>query len=478
MSVLSKLYQNFFRLKKKVYLIRSVLTFKPFDVSTEDGRSKERYRRVVLTAGSSLISKSITVLTSLISVPLTLHYLGMERYGLWMTISSIMVFLSFADLGLGNGLLNAISRADGFDNKIEASIAVSSAFFILSGTAIFLYVIFWIAYPYIPFERIFNITSDIAIRESGPAIAIFLLTYLINIPLGIIERIRLGYQEGYKNQLWLSVGSILGLAGVLIAIYFKASLPWLVLAMAGGPLLATFVNGFYLLVFSRPYLFPRWKYFSLSISKSLLGMGMIFSALQFFYFFGNYPVDNIVIAQILGASAVTPYAVVQKLFLVTLLAQYFLMPLWPAFGEAMARREHAWVRRTLNRALILSLGLGVLIGLPLLVFGKRIVLIWVGPNVVPSTILLLGFTLWALLNCFIGSIGTFLNTGDLVKRQITFFGLASLVAFALKIVGAHYFQVEGVVWGTVVGYSLFYIIPAMRLAYGALELSSPLSLKF
>ena len=182
--------------------------------------------------------------------------------------------------------------------------------------------------------------------------------------------------------------------------------------------------------------------------------------------------DNLVIAQVLGASAVAGYAVTQKLFLTTLITQYFLVPLWPAFGEAMARNDRAWARRTLNRSLTSSLGLGVLIGLPLLFFGKQIISVWAGPNVVPSSLLLLGFTIWALVNCYMGSMTTFLNSGDLVGKQVPFFGLAALSALALKIVGARYFNTEGVVWAAAICFGLFYIIPATKMAYGVLKVQT------
>lgn len=256
-------------LKKKIHQVKSVIRLKPFDTSTDEGRSKERYRRVVLSAGSSFINKVVTTLTSLISVPLTVHYLGVERYGLWMTISSTIAFLTFADLGLGNGLINAVSKADGLDNRADATTAVSSAFFMLLGIAFSLVAIFWVIYPHVPWQRVFNVTSDVAIRESGSAMAVLMAAFLINMPLGIVQRIQMGYQEGYKNQLWLSGGAVLGLAGVLIVIYLKAGLPWLVLAISGGPLLATLMNGFCLFAFSRPWIFPRWAHFNLSVSKNL-----------------------------------------------------------------------------------------------------------------------------------------------------------------------------------------------------------------
>ena len=96
--------QYFPELQQKIRQVLSVLKFKPSDTSTDKGDSNERYRRVVLTAGSSFGSKAVTMLIGLISVPFTVHYLGAERYGLWMTISSTIAFLTFADLGFRNGL--------------------------------------------------------------------------------------------------------------------------------------------------------------------------------------------------------------------------------------------------------------------------------------------------------------------------------------------------------------------------------------
>ncbi|MCJ7623817.1 MAG: oligosaccharide flippase family protein, partial [Anaerolineaceae bacterium] len=271
---LSKISQYLELLVHNVRQIKSVLRFKAFDTSNDEGRSKERYRRVVLTGASSLVYKGITTLTGLISVPLTVNYLGEERYGLWMTITSTLALLTFADLGLGNGLINAVSKADGLNEKANATKAVSSAFFMLLAISLFLFAAFWIIYPYVRWQRIFNVTSDLAILESGPTVAVLMVAFLLNMVLGIIRRIHMGYQEGYINQLWLSGGAVFGLLGVLVAIYFKAGLPWLVLAISGGPLVATLLNGFYLFGYARPWLFPRWKHFSLSATKDLAGVGL------------------------------------------------------------------------------------------------------------------------------------------------------------------------------------------------------------
>ena len=86
----------------------------------------------------------------LIAVPLTLHYLGTERYGMWMTISSIVAMMGFADLGMGLGLMNAISEAHGQEDRLAAERYVSSGFFMLSAVALLILVGFAAAYPVYP----------------------------------------------------------------------------------------------------------------------------------------------------------------------------------------------------------------------------------------------------------------------------------------------------------------------------------------
>lgn len=119
-------------LSSRVRQITSVARLKPFETSTLEGRSKERHQRIALAALTSMATKGVALLTMLISVPLTVSYLGAERYGLWMTISLVIAILVFADLGLGNGLLNAVSEANGRDDREAAREYMSSAFFMLS----------------------------------------------------------------------------------------------------------------------------------------------------------------------------------------------------------------------------------------------------------------------------------------------------------------------------------------------------------
>ena len=463
------LANNFVVAWAKATQVASVVRLTPFDDTTPAGRSKERYRRVALTSLAAIAARGIGVLTSLVSVPLTLHYLGTERYGLWMTISSTIAFLGFADLGLGNGLLSSVAEANGKDDAESARRCVSSAFFLLLAIALLILVGFVASYSFIPWPRVFNVTSDLAVKEVGPATAVLILGFVVNLPLGIVQRVQIGCQEGFKQHLWCAVGALFGLAGVLLAVCLQAGLPWLVLAMSGGPILAVGLNWIQVFGYSHRSLVPRLNLFNWKESRILARMGVLFFMLQILALLAMSS-DNLVIAQVMGASAVAGYAVTQKLFVATQVAPLFIAPLWPAFAEALARKDYAWARLALNRSLLLSLGLCVMTATPLFFFGKGIIAIWAGPEVVPATFLLFGFSIWTLIAGYGACMSAFLNsTRELLAKQMWFYAATTIAALVLKVVLVRNWQAAGAIWATVFGYGLFFVVPTARVAYGYLN---------
>ena len=107
-------------------------------------------------------------MTTFVTVPLTLNYLGDERYGMWMTMSSLVAMLGFADLGVGNGLVNAVSRAFGRNDRREAAECVSSAFFGLAAIASLGLLVFVLVCPVVPWNSVPDVDSEVAAPKLGP----------------------------------------------------------------------------------------------------------------------------------------------------------------------------------------------------------------------------------------------------------------------------------------------------------------------
>src|SRR5439155_26012615 len=139
---------------------------------------------------------------------------------------------------------------------------------------------FWLAYDAVPWAHLMNVPSESASREARPAAVVLGVLFLIGVPLGIVARVQAGYQEGFKANVWLVLGGLLSIGGVILAIKLDLGLAWFVAALIGGPLFAVLLNGIVLFVFDRPWLRPRLRHFRVSAAKQIVRTGSIFLVLQ------------------------------------------------------------------------------------------------------------------------------------------------------------------------------------------------------
>ena len=456
----STISKRMFNLRKsKIYDAKNFLRLTPFNTATPEGRASERKRRVMLTAFFSTVSQGVKILVSIISVSLLIGYLGNERYGMWLTISSIIAFVSFADLGVGNGLLNAISEAAGNDDKQKALQAISSALLMLSIVALILGVIFALVFQWIPWGRVFNVSSSIALREAGPAIAIFASSFLIGMPLAVTQKTQIGYQEGYWNDIWLTVGNVLGLIGIIFAIQLQVGTPELILVLVGAPVVALFINGLVLFGIRRPWLRPKLSAVSSTTARQLATVGIQFFVLQIAVAVG-YTSDRIVIAQVMGAEMVPQFGVPQRLFLmVSMVIGFVLVPLWPAYGEALAKGDFSWIKATLTRTVRLTLLVTVPASFLLVVFGGFLIDVWVGQSIQPTFILMLGLGLWTVISSVGNAFAMFLNGMGMIRIQVILAIIMAVTNLALSILLTFRIGVAGPVWGSVITYTVVVLIP-------------------
>jgi O-antigen/teichoic acid export membrane protein len=434
-------------------------TISESETTAERGRSRERYRRMALTCIASLFSRGISVIASLISIPLTLRYLGAERYGLWMVLLSYISLMGFADLGIGNGIVNAISEAHGKDDRALAAEYVSSGFFLMLGIAGILAIAGGVAYPFLPWSRIFNVHSSLVSTEGTRAFLILFSWFVINMPLGVVTRVQAALQQGYWSQMISASGNVVSLIGLLLAMKLHGNLAWLVCTSTFGVMFATVLNG-WVLFWRHPWLIPSASSYRRIAARKIFSLGILFFVLQVSIAVG-YSSDNIVIAQILGASAVALYAIPQKLFgYVSQLVLIGLTPLWPAYGEAMARGDVAWVRKTLFRSIALVTTVSIGMSTILVLCGAKIVSLWAGPNIRPSLLLLSALAASVVASSVSNSFSIFLNGLSIMRFQAICATVGSSANIVLSIYLTRRIGIPGVVIGSVVSQVVCGVIPA------------------
>jgi O-antigen/teichoic acid export membrane protein len=431
-------------------------------MSTSEGRAQERRRRALLTSLAATVARATSYATAFVSVPLTLRYLGEERYGVWVTMSSLLAMLSFTDLGIGNALLNAVAQAHGRDDRSAVRRLVSSAYTLLSGVGLVVGVIAIVAFSVIPWPQLLNVHSEIAVTEVGPATEILLFYLAANIPLAVIQKVQAGLQQGFYSALWQCGASLLSLVSLLVAIHLHAGLPELTSAILGVPLLICVANTV-VFFYSQRDLCPSIRCISPTDMKRIAQGGGAFFVMQAVTAFG-YCSDNLIVAQILGAGRVIEISLPAQLyFLITAVMTISLSPLWPAYGEAISRRDFDWTLATFLRSLMFAVTFASIIAGLMLIFGPALLFLWVGVDINPPFALTVGLAFWKVLESVGNAISMFLSGANVIREQAMIAIVTGVAVFCSKVFAVWQLDVVGIPWAMLSCYILFTIVPYLAI---------------
>jgi O-antigen/teichoic acid export membrane protein len=357
--------------------IRAVARWTPFDTSTPEGRSDERYRRIVLTTASSMAVRAVGLVAGLVTVPLLLGYLGKEQYGLWTAITSIVTWATLFDLGLSSGLVNLVARAHGREDEAGAREAFATALVTLLAVSAALIVLVAATLPLVPWAFFLGaqgILPDDVVRWS---VAAALAAFLMGLPLGTVPQVYAGYQKTYVVNAFNLIGTVLGLAALVWAVVGRASMPILVLSLSAGGLLASSLA----LVYARKAL--PWIQFRIAhVSREALRALTARSIPIFLFQLGALAVNEtqvIILARRSGLSTVTDYAVAFRLYaVIASLIQLGTASFVPPLREASERGDRAWALRAFRNLQVIRMALAGLGGLGLVVLGNLVLRVWLG----------------------------------------------------------------------------------------------------
>lgn len=428
---------------------------------TSRDRDLERNSRAALSGITAALGRIVQMGSSLITVPFAIRYLGNERFGLWMTINSLLAIAAFADFGLGNGLLNSIAKSHGRNDVDAIKKALSSAFAALCVIAAGLLTLFFAIYRFISWADFFRVSSATARLEAGPTLIVFTVCFALNLPAGIVQRAQMGLQEGFRTNMWQLSGSVMALGGLFLGLWLQVGLPVLVLAIAGAPLLATAMNAYFFFVRRRPDLLPRWSMVSRQTIRQIMSVGVLFFILQIVVAVA-YSADGVVVARTLGAVSVPEYVIPQRMFsLITMAVAMFVTPLWPAYAEAISRGDTSWVRRSLYRSMSIVLVATGAAALVLLLVSHPLILWWAGPSVNPPLLLLIGLAIWTVMESCGSALAVFLNGTGFLHFQIVTACVFGVSCIAAKIYLARHVGIAGLPWATIVTWGLLNFLPLM-----------------
>ena len=415
----------------------------------------ERSVRAKKNIAFSLVLKSLNIIIQLLLVPLILGYLSPIKYGIWVTVGSVVNWFYFFDIGLGNGLRNKLAEALAKNEKELGRIYISTAYAALSVIVIILYLLFLITDKFINWQIIFN--SPAGFTNEINSLIIFVFTFFsINFVVRLIGSVLNADQKSSINDLIYTLGNLISL--LFIFILTKVSHQSLVLVgISIG--LSTFLPSaaISIVFFSRNYkhLRPSFKFVKFEHVNELTSLGIKFFVMQIAAVV-VFTTDNIIISQLFGPAQVAPYSIALKYFNIAQMGfSIIITPFWSAFTEAYTKNDFGWIKNIVNK-LIKIWAVIVIILLAMLLVSEKVYALWIGNKVQITFSLSTLMALFVLISTWSNIFTFFINGVGKLRLSLITASINALLNIPLSIFLAKYLNlgINGVILGTTISLSI------------------------
>lgn len=330
----------------------------------------------------SFILQGIGIVISLLYVPLLLNYLTQEKYGIWLTLTSILGWFSFFDIGLGNGLRNKLGKAFSSNNLSLGKKYVSTTYALLIlifSTVLF---VFHLCNFFLNWNSILN-TNTINNQELYVLTSIVFSFFLIRFVVQLISVVYLADQKSSISHFVNTIGSLFSFILVLMLTYssIKGDLILLGSIVSAIPVLVFVIIS--IISFTGKYksIKPSISDIDFKLSRDIMNLGAKFFFLQICAII-IFSTSSFFIAQFYGPKEVVAYNIIFKYFQIPLMVfSIILSPVWSAVTDAYTKKDFLWMKKTIKRLNLLSLlfTFGVIL---MFIFSKWIMKLWIGDKVI------------------------------------------------------------------------------------------------
>ncbi|OXA81137.1 polysaccharide biosynthesis protein [Flavobacterium branchiophilum NBRC 15030 = ATCC 35035] len=391
--------------------------------------------------------KGLNIFIGLLLVPLTLNYLDNYNYGVWITLSSLVGWFGFFDIGLGHGLRNKLTEALAKEDIQLAQKYVSTTYGII-GIIIAILILFFLLFTFfVDWNILLNIDkSKIANIDLK---YIILITYSIFCLSFMLRLITVVLTAHHKTAKAASI-DLIGKLFVLIIIYIltKTSFSSLFLfsfLFSVVPAVILVMANFYFFNKNYQHLKPSFKKIDFTLYKDLMSLGLKFFFLQISAIL-IFETNIIVIGQLFGQEQVTVYNLGFKYFsIISMISAIVLTPYWSAFTEAWVKNDKLWIKKSIIKLNIVWILL-VILALLMLYFDRFVFKIWFGEKVFISKKISILICIWLIIMAWNATYVSFFNGIGKVRVQMLIGIFAAITNIPLSVFFAKIYGIEGILY--------------------------------
>lgn len=393
--------------------INNIISFISVKVNRNNDRSTNAIKNIIASFGI----KGISIVVQLLLVPLTIHYVNPTQYGIWLTLSSIVGWFSFFDIGFGNGLRNRFAEAKATGDYNRAKAYVSTTYICVGVIFTIIWILFFCVNFFIDWSKILNAPVQMA-HELSIVALIVISFFCLQIVLKLINTVLIADQKPAKSAFI----DMLGQSFVLLTIFVltkttQGSLLYLALALGVCPIVIMMI--FSLWFYRKDYksYSPSIGLFDKNIITDIFILGSKFFILQFAAII-IFQSNNIIITQILNPENVTLYNVANRLFsIATMIATIIFSPFWSAFTDAYKQKDYLWMSNAYMKLFKITLWICLLV-IVLFCFSPIIFKVWIGNIIHVPTSLSFIVSITVLFNILSALHYNLLNGMSKIRLQI------------------------------------------------------------
>jgi len=328
----------------------------------------------------SLFIKLLSILINLLLVPLTINYVNPSRYGIWLTLSSVIAWISFFDIGFTNGLRNKFAEAKAKGDTDLARKYVSTTYFYIGAIFLIIWVMLLLFSFFFDWRSFMNI-SDVSKNEISILGAIICTFFCLQFVFKIINTLLIADQKSAIAAFLDMVGQLLALVCIyLLTIYTSGSLIKLGLALGLTPILVIILANIFLFNSKYKQYAPSLKYVRKKFAKNIINVGLKFFIIQIASII-QYQSASFLIAHYFDTLQVTAYNIAYKYFgILQMVFSIMVSPLWSCTTEAYNLGDYNWIKNAVKKYIILFFPFAIA-GFIMLLIANWAYSMWLGKGV-------------------------------------------------------------------------------------------------
>ena len=427
--------------------------------SSADTRSKKMYKNTAAMIGI----RGISMILTLISAPIMLHHVDRADYGVLLTLTSIVGWVGYMDIGLGNGLRNKLPEFIANNDFNSAKKIVSSCYATLAIYVALIITVFLIISPFVDWLEVLNSPTSDA-KEIRELTNVVFIAFCIQFLLGLLNSILFAYQMPAFQSLFTFAGQALALIALIIQVFVFDITSVLQIGAVNSmiPPLVLFCGSIGLFRTKLRNITPSLMYVDLKSVSGILSLGMKFFVLQMITIV-LFQANSIIIARVVNPEAVVEYNLAFKyVSLLTMIFTIVITPIWSATTDAYIRKDFTWIKKTISFSQKVCF-ISILIGILMLFLSKYIYGIWLGKDVIDISYSTTGLILlYISFEMLYKVYGTIINGTGKVFAQMILTGIIAIIYIPLALLLGSSCGLSGVLIANVIVFAVNYIGAKMQ----------------